>query len=146
MVHILHKIHNFSKVVRRNPYKQSILFVRHIGQTAQTQIRRNRKRRLMKFSTVWLQNDKIQIKMKNTTHHPLKRNGLFYLIRVYNAIWLKWVNMHAGPKLSSADWFSIRQTRILRSFYRCANMQGFVIDIQYDIDQTVFYSNARTVC
>ena len=58
--------------VSRFSYKPRVLFVGH-KETVQTQTRRRRTRRLIRVSTICLQNVWICIKMKNTTQQPLKQ-------------------------------------------------------------------------
>ena len=78
-----------------NPFKPSVLFVGY-RQTVPNQIRRSKMWRLIRFSTVCLQNSvsfKIWIKMKIPTNTPNIGNGLVLLIEVGKSIRLKWVNL-----------------------------------------------------
>ena len=79
-----------SSIQRVNPYKPSILFVAH-WQTVQNQIRHRITWHLIRFSTVCLQKCLLNLKKKNPTQQPLKRNGLVQMIIVGNSIRLKWV-------------------------------------------------------
>ena len=97
----LSTIYPFSPYV--NTYKPSVLFVGH-RQPVQTQIRRRRTRRLIRVSTVCLQN--ISLKENNEKKlpdTPIIGNGLVQWIRVGKSIRLKWVKglMHhaQGPEL-----------------------------------------------
>ena len=63
-------------------------------QTVQTQIRNRRLRRLIRVSTVYLQNVLSNLKKKNMKippNNPENRNGRVQLIRLGNSIRLKWV-------------------------------------------------------
>ena len=81
-----------------NPYNPSVLFVGHM-QTVQTKIKRRTMRRLIRVSTVCLQNglSKTKYKCKIPPSNSEKGNGLVQLITVtvVNSIRLKWVkNVH----------------------------------------------------
>ena len=57
-------------IIYVNPYKHSVLFVGQ-WQTVQTKIRRRRTRRLIRVSTIYLQNSILDLnKNENTTQHP----------------------------------------------------------------------------
>ena len=82
--------HILLQIMVVNPKRPNVLLVGH-RQTVHTQIRRHKKRRLIRVSTVCLHNALLRFEYKKENFNPLNENGLVQLIGVGNSIRLKWV-------------------------------------------------------
>ena len=89
-------------IVFINPYKPTFFFVGH-RQTVETQTRRHITRRLIRTSTVCLQNvlSKFEYmnKIKTTTQQRLKGKWTGPYDTVGNSIWHKWVLKSLGKEI-----------------------------------------------